>query len=122
MNRPARQKVPMRNVRIACIRQKFVCKCGCEGGLGAADVTIDHNPPLIEREVNEDRTDYIPAQADPAYLDIYLRGHDRNKTFGSGGTQRITTRDGDIGRLHHNRRAKAKHESHVAIMKAKHGR
>ena len=122
MTRPARRKVPRRIARVAMFAQSFGCACGC--GLmipGWTEITIDHEPALALRKVNEDRTDYIPSQLDPAYLRIYIRGHDNNKTFGSGGTTRIETRSGDIGKIQHVKRASAKEASHRAVMKAKAG-
>lgn len=120
MNRPARKNIPKSVDRIILRRQKYKCaKCG--EPLSPFPLRRDHRPPLSEREVNEDRTDYIPPQLDPAYIEIIHANCHDIRTFGSGGTTRIETRSGDMGRLHHNRRAKAKHESHEAIMRAKYG-
>lgn len=121
MRRPARKKVPLSSVRIATRNQNGLCFCGCGEPVANTLITIDHEPALSMRDINDDGTDYRPPQADPGYLRIYLRGHDKNKTFGSGGTRRITTRDGDIGRNAHNKSMKQKHDAHRAIMRAKHG-
>jgi hypothetical protein len=119
--RPARKKVPKRNVKIACVRQRWLCACGCKMGIKGRKITVDHNPALGLREVNEDGNDYIPPQTDPAYLDIYLEAHDHRKTYGSGGTMRIETRSGDIGKISHTKSLRQRYAEHKAIMKAKHG-
>lgn len=123
MRRPARKKVPKRKVVIAALNQGYKCACGCGESVNDAypEITVDHDPPLGEREINEDRSDYIPGQHDPKHLRIFIRGHDGRKTYGSGGTVRIETRSGDIGRMAHGKRTKQKHEQHLAAMKAKHG-
>lgn len=119
-NRPARKKVPKRIVHIASLNQGGFCACGCDEMIGGP-ITIDHDPPLGERKINADGTDYEPGQLDPNYLRIFIREHDRRKTYGSGGTTRVETRSGDIGRMAHGKRTKQKHEQHLAAMRAKHG-
>lgn len=121
MRRPARKPIPLRVLRICERRQGGKCACGCGMQLEDQTVNNDHRPPLIEREVNADGTDYIPPQHDPAYIEILIKGHHDTRTFGSGGTRRIETRSGDIGRHAHNKSMKQKHDAHVAIMKAKQG-
>ncbi len=122
MNRPARKNVPKVSIRIAGVRQQWLCKCGCGEDIRGQKITKDHQPPLAEREINADGTDFKPPQADPAYIDLYIFGHDNRKTFGPGGTSRIETRSGDLGRIQHNKRARMKHDRHNAIIAAKYGK
>lgn len=121
MRRPARKRIPLRVLRIADRRQDGKCACGCGMELEDQIVNNDHRPPLCDRAINADGTDYIPPQLDPAYIEILIKGHHDTRTFGSGGTRRITTRDGDIGRNAHNKSMKQKHDAHKAILRAKHG-
>ncbi|MCI0366685.1 MAG: hypothetical protein L0219_22710 [Phycisphaerales bacterium] len=108
MRRPARKPVPKRIARIAMKAQGFCCACGCGQFIGMltyaevphAALTIDHEPALGFRPINDDGSDYVPPQHDPSALRIYIRGH----------------------KIAHIERTRAKHETHEAIMRAKAGR
>lgn len=68
-------------------------------GLTTSDVEFDHNPALALRTWNELTGDTIPPANDPDYIDMLLKDEHKIKTFGSGGEKRITTADGDIGKI-----------------------
>lgn len=79
-------------------------------GLRPEDVQYDHNPALELRPINELTGDTIPPANDPAYIDMLLIDEHKVKTFGRGGERRITTADGDIGKIAKVKRVTAKQE------------
>lgn len=80
MKRPKRKAISkgLKDRRRAA--QGGLCvECGLPLG---DDIRADHRPPLWQREVNADGTDYIPAQLDPDFIQIlHPKCHDR-LTFG----------------------------------------
>jgi hypothetical protein len=122
---PKRKPVPKRNVEISLKAQAGLCACGCRGKIGPWDgldnwrsqVTVDHFPALDHRKLARNGRDWDPGQHDPKYLLIFLRGHDRQKTFGKP----ATTAGSDIGVSAKIRRLQAKEAAHAAVMKRKAG-
>lgn len=96
-----RKKIPDRVKLLATLR-RF--------GLRPEDVQYDHNPALELRPINELTGDTIPPANDPAYIDMLLIEEHKVKTFGRGGERRITTADGDIGKIAKVKRVSAKQE------------
>lgn len=85
-----RKAIPDRVKLIAALR-RF--------GLTIDQVQFDHNPALGLRVLNEHTGDTIPPSNDPGYIEMLLVDEHKLKTFGKGGEKRITTADGDIGRI-----------------------
>lgn len=100
--RPPRKAIPDR-VKLTAALRRF--------GLTTADVQFDHNPALALRPINELTGDTIPPANDPAYIDMLFIDEHKRKTFGCGGEKRITTADGDIGKIAKMRRVSAKEEA-----------
>lgn len=67
--------------------------------LTTAMVRFDHAPPLVMREWDDVARDTIPAANDPDFIQMLLVDEDKVKTFGRGGEKRISTADGDIGKI-----------------------
>lgn len=68
-------------------------------GLKIEDVQYDHNPALALRPINPHTGDTIPPANDPDFIDMLLIAEHKEKTFGRGGEKRITTADGDVGKI-----------------------
>ncbi|MGU9981525.1 hypothetical protein ACJ4V0_15930 [Phreatobacter sp. HK31-P] len=67
----------------------------------ASKVRFDHRPPLQDRPWSNEAQDFVPPQNDPKHIQaIATEAHDV-RTFGLGGTSRITTRGSDIGEAAH---------------------
>ncbi len=97
--RPKRLHIPIAAKREAARRQGCICQCGCGTPCWADEkqtkalVQWDHDPALIRRDINEDWTDYIPAQLDPRYIVGRCAASHLVKTSGRG----ATTAGTDIG-------------------------
>jgi hypothetical protein len=85
-----RKAIPDRVKLIAALR-RF--------GLSVADVQFDHNPALALRPINPHTGDTVPPANDPDHIDMLLLAEHKEKTFGRGGEKRITTADGDVGKI-----------------------
>ncbi len=91
------RKVITDRVLIEAILLNFniVCPCGCGTRITALEGTIrEHTWALENRPKNPDGT-VTPDANDPNHIGLWLAGHDKQKTFGPGGTKRITTKGGD---------------------------
>lgn len=67
--------------------------------LTTAMVRFDHAPPLEMREWDEAGGDTVPPANHPDFIQMLLVDEDKVKTFGRGGERRISTADGDIGKI-----------------------
>lgn len=99
--RPKRKAIPAQVKLVAALR-RF--------NLTTQDVQFDHNPALELRVLNTVTGDLIPPANDPDYIDMLLIDEHKVKTFGRGGEKRISTSDGDIGKIAKMRRLSAKQE------------
>lgn len=72
---------------------------------------FDHNPALEFRPINPVTGDTIPPANDASYIDMLLVAEHKTKTFGRGGEKRITTADGDIGKIAKMRRITKQQEA-----------
>lgn len=97
-----RKRIPDR-VKLEAALRRF--------GLKVEDVQFDHNPALALRPINKLTGDTIPPANDPAHIDMLLVDEHKLKTFGRGGEKRITTADGDIGKISKVRRLTKKQEA-----------
>lgn len=78
-----RKAIPERIKRIIEARQEGRCFCNCNASiLQGSDVEFDHSPALKLRPINEDGTDYVPAQLDPKYIVARCAKSHAAKTFG----------------------------------------
>lgn len=93
--RPKRKAIPDAVKLRAVLRVEGRCKqCGERLG-DLSGLQFDHRPALVNRPVNEDGTDYVPAQLDAEYIEpLHLDCHDQ-RTNGPGGEKRITTAGSD---------------------------
>jgi hypothetical protein len=89
-DRPKRKAIPDRVKLIAALR-RF--------NLKIEDVQFDHNPALGLRPVNPFTGDTIPPANDPDHIEMLLIAEHKEKTFGRGGEKRISTADGDVGKI-----------------------
>ena len=84
--RPPRLYIPIGVRRQAGRAQGGVCLCGCGTPCWADEketkalVEWDHFPALILRMVNDEGTDYVPPQLDPAYIVGRCRPSHKPKT------------------------------------------
>ena len=108
--RSVRKAIPDRVKLIAALRRY---------GLTTQDVQFDHNPALALRPINELTGDTIPPANDPAFIDMLLTEEHKLKTFGRGGEKRITTADGDIGKIAKMRRVSKSQEEFRRTVLAK---
>lgn len=88
-------------------------------GLTTKDVQFDHNPALELRPYNALTGDTIPPANDPDHIDMLLVDEHKVKTFGRGGEKRVSTADGDIGKIAKVRRLTAAQEESRRRMLAK---
>lgn len=101
--RPKRQTIRIAVKREVVKRQGGVCPCGCGQAVSEKPKTnthFDHRPPLRLRDVNRKRTDYVPPQQDPRYIDAICPTEHRRRTCGTG----ATTAGTDIGNIKKERR------------------
>lgn len=100
-----------------------VCGCGCGGLLPPFETkrgtVYDHRPACQDRKWNARKRDFIPAYADPAYLDAILPACSDRLTFGAGGELRITTRGGDLGEKAHEKAMRDKYKEFRLAMTQK---
>jgi hypothetical protein len=96
--RPKRKAIPDRIKLEVVLRQDGRCP-HCSEKLGPLkDLNFDHRPAIINRDVNEAGTDYLPAQLDPEFIQaIHVLPCHRERTIGRGGEKRTTTAGSDIG-------------------------
>lgn len=93
--RPRRKAIPDGVKLKVVVRQVGRCK-DCNGKLAELEcVEFDHRPAIINREVNEAWTDYVPAQLDPEYIFARCGDCHDKRTNGPGGEKRITTAGSD---------------------------
>jgi hypothetical protein len=83
-------------------------------GVRESDIDWSHEPALGLRAINDDGTDYVPAQHDPAFIFIRPRADHDRITFKDNGTGR-----GDLTAIAHVKRASRKHHQHLAAIAAK---
>jgi hypothetical protein len=88
-------------------------------GLTTADVQFDHNPALELRPWNPLTNDTIPPANSPDHIEMLLIAEHKVKTFGAGGEKRISTADGDVGKIAKVRRLTAQQEEARRRMLAK---
>lgn len=88
-------------------------------GLKVSDVQFDHNPALALRPINPVTGDTIPPANSAEHIDMLLIDEHKTKTFGKGGEKRITTADGDVGKIAKMRRLTASQEESRRRMLAK---
>lgn len=120
-DRPRRKAIPDKIKLQVVLRQGGLCKhCGHKLE-GLETVNFDHRPAIINRDVNEDRTDYLPAQLDPEYIEaIHISPCHDVRTNGPGGEKRITTAGSDKHTRDKNRRLAQEHQNFRALTQAKH--
>lgn len=94
-DRPKRKAIPDAVKLRAVLRVEGRCRqCGERLG-DLSGLQFDHRPAIINRPVNEDGTDYVPAQLDPEFIEpLHIDCHDI-RTNGPGGEKRITTAGSD---------------------------
>jgi hypothetical protein len=97
IERPKRKAIPDRIKLEVVLRQDGRCT-HCGERLGTLAVTqFDHRPSIINRDVNEDGTDYVPPQLDPEHIEaIHGVPCHRERTVGRGGEKRTTVAGSDI--------------------------
>lgn len=108
---PKRRKAIPDKVKLTAALRRF--------GLTTADVQFDHNPALELRPWNPLTNDTIPPANDPDHIDMLLTAEHKTKTFGAGGEKRISTADGDIGKIAKVRRLTKAQEENRRRMLAK---
>lgn len=80
---------------------KVECPCGCGTRILTMKGTVrEHTWALENRPRNPDGT-VKPDANDPAYIRLWLKGHDKQKTHGRGGEKRITTKGSDNHQREH---------------------
>lgn len=95
--RPKRKAIPDKIKLEVVLRQDGRCT-HCGERLGPlTGLNFDHRPAIINRDVNEAGTDYVPPQLDPEFIEAIheVPCHDE-RTAGRGGERRITTAGSDI--------------------------
>jgi hypothetical protein len=63
---------------------------------GKGAIIWDHRPPLSQRKWSATKNDFDPPQHDPRYLAPMRKSDSDSKTWGLGGSKRITTRGSDV--------------------------
>lgn len=86
-----RRHIPV-GVRLQVALRQLAGLLGCE----VKDLRLDHDPALVLRPLNTRKTDTVPPANSPAHLSYLPTLTHDTKTFGPGGSSRITTRGGDI--------------------------
>jgi len=75
------------------------CKCaGCGESLRKGSVHFDHRPPLEQRKINRQKTDFIPPQDNPQFLEaIDVPCHQFRTTGRKPGAEKtVTTLGSDV--------------------------
>lgn len=95
--RPKRKAIPDRIKLEVVLRQDGRCP-HCGERLGPlSGLNFDHRPAIINREVAEDGTDYVPPQLDPEHIQaVHEIPCHRERTIGRGGEKRTTVAGSDI--------------------------
>lgn len=95
--RPKRKAIPDRIKLESVLAQDGLC-AHCKQRLGRlADIEFDHRPALVNRDVNDAGTDYVPAQLDPGFIQaVHAVPCHRERTIGRGGEKRTTVAGSDI--------------------------
>jgi 5-methylcytosine-specific restriction endonuclease McrA len=95
--RPKRKAIPDRIKLEVVLRQDGRCP-HCGERLGPlTGLNFDHRPAIINRDVNEDGTDYVPPQLDPEFIQaVHEVPCHRERTIGRGGEKRTTVAGSDI--------------------------
>jgi len=96
--RPKRKRIPLVVQRAVETRQGGNC-AHCHAPLGP-DTEYDHRPPLWEREVNAEGTDYVPPQLDPDHIHaLHVLCHLERTTGRKADAERtVTTKGSDAHR------------------------
>jgi hypothetical protein len=95
-DRPKRKAIPDKVKLLSVLRYDGKCP-HCKERLGElAGLNFDHRPAIINRDVNDAGTDYVPAQLDPEYIEPTHIDCHKVRTFGLGGEKRVTTAGSDI--------------------------
>ena len=102
-----------------CNRQGFKCACGCGAPLLWGRTEFDHNPALMNRAFDPVAKTYTPDANAPVFIQAFTTDCHAQKTFGPGGTSRITTRGSDIGEKARERAVSATHQAHRDVMASK---
>ena len=102
---PRRKSIPL-GVKLAVALRAL--------GVKASEIDYSHEPALGLRAINDDGTDYKPAQLDPEFIFIRARAAHDEITFKDNGTGR-----GDLTAIAHVRRTASKHGAHVQRIAAK---
>ena len=112
--RPKRRAPPERLKLEIYLRQNGRCYRTGERLPSVYHCQFDHEPPLDLRPVNDDGTDYVPAQHDPAYLFAVLPGGHKAKTNGKAVEKKHLLRaDHDQGRIAKTRSLRTSHQEHL---------
>lgn len=94
-DRPKRKAIPDKVKLEVVLQQDGRCPF-CEERLGPlTGLNFDHRPAIINRDVNEAGTDYVPPQLDPGHIQAVHVDCHKQRTFGPGGEKRITTAGSD---------------------------
>jgi hypothetical protein len=80
---PKRKAIPMGVKLQACLRMM--------GYDSEDEIEWDHIPALARRAVNEDGTDWVPAQLDPEYIRPMRKADHARKTTGRKGTSKLSS-------------------------------
>lgn len=106
--RPKRKRIPLGVQRAVEARQEGRC-AHCGGPLGP-DTEYDHRPPLWEREVSAEGTDYVPPQLDSDHIHaLHVLCHLERTTGRKADAERtVTTKGSDAHRRKLERRRTAK--------------
>lgn len=100
MKRPKRKAIP-RSVRLEVNDRQLYCCAECKQPFTLeGKIEHDHRPPLEQREVSAEGTDYIPPQLDPDYIDGLHEPCHLKRTTGRapGATTTVTTKGSDSWR------------------------
>lgn len=118
-DRPKRKAIPDKVKLEVVLQQDGKCPI-CKERLGdLKGLNFDHRPAIINREVNEAGTDYIPPQLDPGHLQAVHADCHKSRTFGPGGEKRITTAGSDTHIRDKTRDLAAKHSEFISRILAK---
>ena len=114
-DRPKRKAISDRIKLQAVLAQDGLC-AHCKQRLGKlTEIQFDHRPAIINRDVNEAGTDYVPAQLDPEFIQaVHAVPCHRERTIGRGGEKRTTVAGSDIHIRDKTKRLVAKREAREA--------
>jgi hypothetical protein len=123
---PKRKATPARVKREVRERQKGLCGCRDHCGAvlppdGKGLVQYQHDPALGIRPINDDYSDWIPPQHDPAYIYAELKAcHARETNQGKHGAAKIGSDRYEIDKMkRHERPPKPKRTWQGASLKSR---